>query len=374
MSNAEFIIQRDNIIRQYFDESVIQSNEVMYGQYTIVSANLSNYLPAIDPKMHMKLFAQLLIHKRLSKLEQGSLAALHSLHTENLDDADLKLLKERPAIICTFHTGSYRIINSFLVKNNVPFSLVIGNSIIAAEGEDYHSLYKTLAGQNEKTGFTIIDAENPGSGLQMLRELKRGRNLLLYMDGNSGAGVSTIKNDNNCLVNFLHQQLYARKGIGFLAHAANVPIIPAVNYRPGLNDVRLRFYDAILPDSCEGRDNFATKVTQQLYDILSSFVRQYPEQWEAWMYLHKVASITNLLIPLKGKTSGTMVRFNLKDYGVFQLDKKPFLFQKNSYTSYPIETALYKKLRQSIKKPVSKEGIEKNTFLELKEKGVLHYL
>ena len=168
-TSVDYTIKRDNLIREYLNEDVIKGNEFLYGQYTIVSANLLNFLPEIDSNTHMKLFAQLLVHKQLSKLEQGSAAALSYLGTENLSTDSLDALRNKPAIICTFHTGSYRIINLFLVQNKVPFALAIGNSIMAAEGEDYISIYNSLAGESNNTGFTIIYAENPKRGLRMLR-------------------------------------------------------------------------------------------------------------------------------------------------------------------------------------------------------------
>lgn len=374
MSNTDYILQRDNIIEQYQNHSLIYNNEFLYGQYNIVSANLLNFLPDISPDKHIELFEQILVHKKLSKLEQNSDWALRYLKTENLQISDLEELKSKPAIICTFHTGSYRIINAFLVKNKVPYTLVIGNSIIAEEGQDYYTQYHGLAGHDSTNGFNIIDAENPRSGLQMLRELKKGKCLLLYIDGNTGAGDSTINNDNKYAINFLEQQLFARKGIGFLAHAANVPIIPVINYREGWNDIRLRFYKAIIPDPSESREVFSKKVIQCLYDTVAPVIKKYPEQWEAWLYLHKVANVSNCLTPLRGKANGKLVRFNLRDYGVFSINKKKFLFQKNNYTSYPINNSLYAILKDSIEYPFDKSKLRKSVFKELEGKGVLHYL
>ena len=161
MSNIDFLIQRNNLTRQNLNEEAIKNNEFLYGQYNIVSANLLNFLPEINPKTHMKLFVRLLIHKQLSKLEQGSPEALSYLKTENLHTDNLEALKSKPAIICTFHTGSYRIINTFLIKHKIPFSLTIGSSIIASEGGDYHSIYNSLFGQDEKAGFSIIQCLEP---------------------------------------------------------------------------------------------------------------------------------------------------------------------------------------------------------------------
>ena len=206
----------------------------------------------------------------------------------------------------------------------------------------------------------------------MLRELKAGRSLLLYMDGNTGAGNSTARNENCCLVDFLRHQLYARKGNGYLAHAANVPIIPVINYRPAWDDIRLRFFDKIMPDAGKDRNNFAIRATQQLYDIAAPYIQQYPEQWEAWLYLHKVVSISNRQVLVDGTFDSERFRFNLRDFGVFGISNNSFLFNKTNYTSYKIERGLYKILKQSIDRPVNKKSISRETLRELEKNGVLY--
>jgi hypothetical protein len=47
----------------------------------------------------MKLHVRLLIHKKLSKLEQGAAEALSYLKTENLPAHNLDVLKSKPALI-----------------------------------------------------------------------------------------------------------------------------------------------------------------------------------------------------------------------------------------------------------------------------------
>lgn len=373
MKNAAFIIRRDNLIRRYLTESNIDNNESLYGQYTVVSSNLVNYLPEIDAKTHMQIFLHLLIHKQLSKLEQGAEEALTYLTTENLTDDMLKYLRENPAIICTFHTGSYRMINMFLVKMKIPFTLVIGKSILSQEGQDYYSLFRSLNSETGEDGFRIIDAENAHSGLQMIRELKKGRVLLLFLDGNSGAGINTVKNENACIVDFLHQQIYARTGIGYLAHSVQVPIFPIINYRPSWNDVRLLFCEAILPHAEEERVEFAKRTIQLLYDHVAPIIRKYPEQWEAWLYLHKAAKISNQATPKRGKKTGEFLSFNIESFGLLKINSEPFLFQKGNYTSYPIDICLFSNLWKSMSEPVAIRNFKPHELDELHRRGVLHY-
>ncbi|NCT73959.1 MAG: hypothetical protein GXC78_05470 [Chitinophagaceae bacterium] len=367
----KYITARNEIISGYLNNEVIESNPNLYGQYTMVSANLTNYLPDVDPHEHMEVFIQLLRHKKLSKLEQANEVALKYLKIEGADTIFENF--KGGAIITTFHTGSYRIINLFLAKKKIPFTLVIGNSIIGQEGSEYISTFRNLGKNNSSSHFRIIDAENVLSGLRMLRELKEGRILLLYLDGNSGAGIETASNENRCIIDFLGQQLYVRKGIGHLAYTANVPILPIIGYRPSWDEIRLKIDDPIVPNKAISRENFSVAVTQYLYSQASSIIREYPEQWEAWLNLHKVVKIFKRSSFSTTITSGNIVTFNLRHFGLFQIGDRSFLLQKNLYQSFVIPTPLFKQLKKTICQPVNVEEFEPVTLDELITNGVLIY-
>lgn len=343
MCPSNYKQKRDDLIKAFLISMDIKKDEILIAKYHIVSASLSNYLPEIDCKNHENIFRNILLHQQLSHLEQASHDALQYIFYENLSDTIWKILKNKPAIICTFHTGSYRLINLFLAKNKIPYSLVIANSVIKTQGDLFNELYKDVTNNTGEVDFEIINAEHPSSGFQMLKNLKKGRALLLYIDGNTGAGSGTIKNENHCKVSFLAQALFARKGIGFLAHAAQVPILPIACYRKSLEDIRLRFFEPIYPNANEAREGFATRSTQVIYDLFTPIIQQYPEQWEAWLYLHKSAHIINGYqkrgeLQL-GKNRKLVLNTSL--YSVFSIAGKAFLFNKNTYLAYPINNNVY---------------------------------
>jgi lauroyl/myristoyl acyltransferase len=343
----------------------------------MVSAALVNYLPEKGIEDHERIFKNILLHKKLSILEQATYEALDTVEMENLSDEILSQLKTRPNIICTFHMGSYRILNLFLTKNSIPYSLVIGKEILQQEGATFHSLYESLPGNDGEAAFSIIDAEKATVGLQMLRELKKGRSLLLYIDGNTGAGAATTKNDNRCVVNFLNQQLFARKGIAFLAHAANVPIITAVSYRTSWQNTRLKFFAALLPDANKERTLFAEETTQQIYNLVAPIIEKYPEQWEAWLYIHKVANIINPSIkPDNNKRDcigSEKIALDSFRFGIFKLNGAFFLLRKGTYSFYEINNQLYDLLTKCHDAPVKRECMDDILFNQLYEQGVIHY-
>ena len=268
MNQPSYIESRNALVKNFKAGLKIKEDEYLNGQLNMVSAALVNYLPATGIEAHKDIFKNILLHKKLSILEQSTYEVLDFVEIENLSNDTLTQLKNKPNIICTFHTGSYRVVNLFLTSNKIPYSLVVGKDIVQQQGATFQSLYNGLSGNNPEADFNIIDAESANVGLQMLRELKKGRSLLLYIDGNTGAGAATTKNDNRCAINFLNQQLFARKGIAFLAHAANVPIITVASYRKSFEDIRLKFFNPIIPDAGKERTLFAEEATQQIYNLV----------------------------------------------------------------------------------------------------------
>ena len=178
-------------------------------------------------------------------------------------------------------------------------------------------------------------------------------------------------------LNFLGQQIFARKGIAFLSHAANIPIVTVASYRTSWNNIRLQFFDPIFPDADKERGLFAEETTQKMYDLVAPIVKQYPEQWEAWLYIHKVANIINpdRSQPNKRVSLGTeKITLDSFRFGIFKLAGTSFLLKKNSYSFYEINNKLYDFLAKCTNEPVKKDCIDYTLFNQLYEQGVIQYV
>jgi lauroyl/myristoyl acyltransferase len=377
MQQPTYLKARNELIDNFKKGLKLEEDENLFGQYNMVSTALVNYLPTITVDKHETIYKDILLHQKLSILEQSTYKSLDFVEMENCTDEILNLLKNGPSIISTFHTGSYRLINLFLMKNKIPYSLVVGKNVVEQEGEAFKKIYSSLPGNAGGNNFDIIDAENASVGLQMLRAIKNGRSLLLYMDGNTGAGAATTKNDNRCKVDFLGQQIFARKGIAFLSHAANIPIVTVTGYRASWNNIRLKFFDPIFPDAGKERGLFAEETTQKMYDLVAPIIEKYPEQWEAWLYIHKVANIIN---PDRNQTVKRVSRITEKialdsfRFGIFKLAGASFLLKKSNYSFYEINNKLYDFLAKCTNEPVKKDCIDYTLFNQLYEQGVIQYV
>jgi len=378
MLSSDYITKRDEIIKQFSEDINIWEDDFTTGKFNLVSAGLHNYLPQIPYEEHEPIFKKILMHQRLSLLEQSYQEVLKYLTCEGLSEEKSSLLKSGGCIICTFHTGSYRIVNHILTKNEMPFTLVVAKSVLESQGAEIAKLHRLFTGAAGEAAVGMIDAESASAGLQMLKELKKGKNLVLYIDGNAGSGDDQSEKNNLCSVQFLAQSVFARKGIAFLAHIAKVPILPVVGYRKGSDDIRLKFFSPIYPDLNESRESFSQIATQKIYDCAAPIIEAYPEQWEAWSYLHKSVHITHpkpiknaLPTPVKIIMPNDLLMFNSREYGVFKIQEDSYLFRKADYTSFPIEDQLFTKLQDANKSAIRCKEIDADLFYELYENEVL---
>lgn len=193
-------------------------------------------------------------------------------------------LNEQPAIIATFHTGSYRLLGQVLAKMGVRFSLLLAADIAVDQGEVFRQSVQAIGGP--PTAFDIIDAELPTAGLKMLRCLHRGESLLAYVDGNTGTGNQQSKTVS---VSFMNGTLHVRQGLPWLAHRARVPlhVIHCLRQGPGrakfeLGKNPLAIFDAYTPNA-----SHIQRATEILYSDLAARIADGPWQWECWLYLQR---------------------------------------------------------------------------------------
>jgi len=124
-----------------------------------------------------------------------------------------------------------------------------------------------------------------------------------------------------------------------------------------------------MPDLNIDRKMASLTITQKIYNLAHEVIDKYPEQWEAWIYLHKVSKIINRIQdPIQApdeKSFGNYISFNSKQYGVFKILNEKYLFDKYSYLSYLINDEIYNSLAKGISRPIKKNLISKEVFKQL---------
>ncbi len=360
MQYHEYLLQKKQLTRQVLSATNPATDPLLQTQFTLVSAGLHNYLPDIPFGEHQTIFKHIHLYRQLSELEQHCASLVGEMQYPGLGDAHFNLLR-KGCILCTYHTGSYRAINLFLLHHRIPFTLVVAGRVLQEKGEQLKAAFRQQKPEGySEENFTLIDAEAPGAAIRLLRQLKAGRVLVMYIDGNTGSGAPTAGNENACIVPFLGQRLFARSGIAYLAYTAGVPVVPVISYRETYSRICLRFHQPVTAGHGTGREGFVAATTQYLYQLLAGVVQSYPAQWEAWLYLHNMVNIVQvkepepLYMPAPLPGNG-MLRFNCAEFGIFKADEDYLLFRKSGYLSYPINLELYNLLSHAARTPVERK-------------------
>lgn len=374
MSYKKYQLNRSNILK-LINDFRISDYEGLQLKFDLISAGLKNYLPEISYTEHIRIFKEILLNQKLTFIEQSFFNLISTCALVNYSTEMERLLRSSPCIICTYHTGSYRLINHFLVKKDISFALVIAKSIKIKSETEFFDLHKKMTVDQHLNKFEIIDAEDATSGLKMLRALKMGRSLLLYIDGNTGSSKS---DKNLCNIDFLNQKLYVRKGIAQLSYTANVPILPVLCHRADIDNISLCFEKVIIPDKCQSKEEYTISVTIQLYKILEDYLRVNAGQWEGWIYIHKTAHIVNLpSSDYPNRTSDIFdtnkrLKFNHDDYSLISDSGRFYLFQKSGYRFFLISKEMFTELNdfkigaREVLKPDSVASVifNKNVLIE----------
>jgi lauroyl/myristoyl acyltransferase len=369
------LISYDNVMSYYKSqiENISKNNPDEYErQYAIVSASLVNYLPEVLTDDHEDIFKEILLNQRLTYFDQSQEFKMSNIEFLGFSYDDLLCLKKYPQIICTYHYGSYRLINHLLALTGIPFALIVSSEVIKKQGDLINTLYAKFKTTN--SSFNVIDAESRTSAIQMLRALTSGKSLVVYIDGNTGAGDSTFESNNCIEIPFLENQIKARKGVATLSYISKTPIIPFVCIRKSVQAHIFQFGVSIKPTDFSCKDYYVQFATSKLFSFIGSYIVKNPGQWESLLYLHKFfvsKQVDDSYIQGEVSSEKEEFKFNSRDFGLFTQNGKYVLLKKKNYITYVLNYDVYKILRRSQTNSISDHNLKDTIFNKLITSGVL---
>ncbi len=250
--------------------------------YALFAANLYRFCPQIDTVSYPDIYHRLVASRYRASDDQLSevlpvkpevLAGLTSYIHE---------IKNRPGIVATFHTGSYRQLSRVMYMQGANVAVVMSSEILAEQGE---YLFAQHAKMEDVGALQLIDADAGNCLIKMLVALRDGYHIVVYMDGNHGAAPTKDESDNE-EVPFFNCNLLVRKGLAVLSHKRNIPIYPILSSLDDENDTLYHSYPTISPDSEEPLEHYTSRVFRTLYGHLQEVISPKPEMWEGWLYDH----------------------------------------------------------------------------------------
>lgn len=341
--------------------------------YVVSCANIKKLLPAIPEEQHERICRDNYYYKQL--------ASLHSRYVDLLRDVkmagDLEFLndKDTPRIYCTFHMGSYRIMNLILAYKNIDFVLVISKETLKDQKETYLKSYNEQKKMYGTTGsFEFIEAESPTSIISMVKALKNGKSLVFYIDGNTGVGGVGRTDDKMLPIDFFGNTLFARKGIAYLSYKCDVPIINCFSImNDKREDVTAIFNPPIVPDKTKATDEYTVETTQRIYDEFSEILMKHVEQWEGWMYVNRYLDTASFVDAESDYPFNSAIeyKYNQERYKSFAFNGERFLFDTTTYQTYPVVEDLMRVLDKDAKYKVDDNVLPQEVYGFLVKKKIL---
>ncbi len=229
---------------------------------------------------------------------------------------------ERPQVILSFHFGYYRAVPAFLVQRGYKLCIPVAKEVMIRQIK----YYEGLLGEQWEEMVIFLEAEDPYLFFKLRRQMDLGYHIFCYLDG----GVSAAKDlqaQKLSEIPFLNGSIKIKHGILHMAFLLqkNITVLIAkiaVESEPIVICTLSHWYPNWFPSARKFTDYFSRIIYQDFEEVLL----EYPEAWEAWLYLHKTISPSSDVAAWSA--TNRIISFSMKD--------KQLLFDKFTYLSYPL--------------------------------------
>ncbi|QJD78724.1 lysophospholipid acyltransferase family protein [Spirosoma rhododendri] len=319
--------------KSHFDQIDLRKERGYLMKFTTFSANVENIMPFIPRSQHETLFQQVLLQQVFTTFDLNCLSAGDLVDRRG---SELISISAEPRIYCTYHLGSYRLLTSVLLRHGVDCVVLMGNNANRSQGDGICDHVESLRQERGMaSGFRIVETGHPSAALTVLRELKAGKSIIVYVDGSPETAPEPGEESQFLTVDMGERQVLTRKGVGYLSHAAGVPIVPVVSYREDDMTNVLQSLTPIYPVKHSDREQYCQTAMQQLYDAFWLYLSRYPGQWEGWNYIQSFLKQQEEVHRPK-RPIITHPTFNADRYSLCELEQAPILFDRRSYQTYEI--------------------------------------
>src|SRR5690606_27151081 len=160
--------------RDLFAETEVHRN------FSFCCANLNHFRPDIPMHEMPFIFREIAIRQTLAALDLQHDALHESVAITGWDQGWVEEIRRAPGIICTYHTGSYRLVCRLLASAGMSAALLLSTDILQTQGREFLTIYRRAAGDHPNASLRLIDAERPASFAAMARAIREGLPILAY--------------------------------------------------------------------------------------------------------------------------------------------------------------------------------------------------
>lgn len=236
------------------------------------------------------------------------------------EDKTYWISPERTQFILSFHFGYYRAVPAFLVQRGYKLCILVAKEVMLQQSQHY----ATLLGDHRQKQVVFLEAEDPYLFFKLRQQMDLGYHIFCYLDG----GVSAAKDlqaQKLSEISFLNGSIKIKHGILHMAFLLqkNITVLIAkiaAENEPIVICALSHWYQNWFPNARQFTDYFS----RIIYEDFEEALLEYPEAWEAWLYLHRT------MLPSSDEASWSatnrIISFNNKE--------KQLLFDKFTYLSY----------------------------------------
>ncbi|MFL6449587.1 MAG: hypothetical protein ACJ746_18185 [Bryobacteraceae bacterium] len=174
----------------------------------------------------------------------------------------------------------------------------------------------------------LIGLDDPNFLLRIRSSVAADRQLVVFLDGNSGQ-AALKKEKRDVELSFFDAELLVKTTILRLADILGLPVTTFNSVR---HDIRRTLFLDPPVESQKGK-NYETAAAA-IFGRLVSRLSEEPAQWEGWLYFQRYFSDT--FRGSLGNPTGQLLLEKKSRYFLGQLDHEEFLFDKQTYKQYRI--------------------------------------
>jgi lauroyl/myristoyl acyltransferase len=324
--------------------------------FALFQANVQRFLPNFSNDNLEKTYKQLLFNQYLASLDQFDTDKLEKITVKNASDK-IDISANKPLIFATFHYGSYKAVNYYLLKKGYNVVLIVDEPAYKNHKDNIDKSYTAFKQQiNNGADYIVLNIKDTASIFKVKNLMQKGYVLLVYMDGNVGVQKERNLEKGSLEIQFCSSNLFVKKGVAFLSALLSVPIIPVISSWDEKENILLEFYDTVMPDESNDKNVYIQATIQKLYSILAENVMLQMNQWEAWSYMHKWIK-RDIMFPYE-ETNNLQLIFNKHRYFLFLLNDGYYVFDKYSYCAFPLDKETYFHLQKGNVKKIKSKKLE----------------
>jgi hypothetical protein len=252
--------------------------------YELMDAAIFHILHPVDPQIRNRLvrsaFRALVLNRDLDHVPAyaGELC-------DYLDVVDeghvLELARQgKQFFFAGFHTGPYWSVYQSLFRHGLNVATLFPGTLEAKRKEIGDVFAASTTHYGSTSTLDLISLEDPNFLLRLRSSMSEGRQLVVFLDGNSG--LPAHKNEKRDVeLDFFHSKVTVKTTILRLADILGLPV---VTFNAARNDIRRTLWlDPPLPRREKKQYD---EVVRTVFGRLCSRLEQEPAQWEGWLYFH----------------------------------------------------------------------------------------